>query len=61
MREAIASANGGASKTEVMEATRISSPDWNAVIRALLAQGEAIKIRAAGGTRFRLAAKEKTA
>ena len=61
VREAIASVNGGVSKTEVMEATRISSPEWKTAIGVLLAQGEVIRTRAGGGTRYRLAAEGETA
>ena len=61
VREAIAAGNGGVSKAEVMEATGISSSDWNAAINALLAQGAVIKTGAARGTRYQLAAEEETA
>lgn len=61
VREAIASVNGGASRTEVMVATRISSSDWNGAIGAPLAQGEVIMTRASGGGRYRLFAEEETA
>jgi hypothetical protein len=60
VRDAIAAANGGSSKAEVMEATGISSSDWNAAINALLAQGAVIKTGAARGTRYQLAAEEGT-
>ena len=61
VRDAIAAANGGASKAEVMEATGISDSNWNAAINALLAQGAVIKTGAAHGTRYKLAAEEETA
>jgi len=60
VRDAIAAVNGGASKAEVMEATGISSSDWNAAINALLAQGAVIRTGAARGTRYQLAAEEET-
>ena len=61
VREAVASVDGGASKTEVMNATRINSAEWNAAIDVLLAQGEVIRTGAAGGARYRLAGEEETA
>jgi hypothetical protein len=61
VKKAIAAANGGATKAEVIEATGISDSDWNAAISALLAQGAVIKTGAARGTRYQLAAEEETA
>jgi hypothetical protein len=61
VRDAIAAADGGASKAEVMEVTGMSSSDWNAAINALLGQGAVIKTGAARGTRYQLAAEEETA
>ena len=45
----------------MIEATGISSSDWNAAIDALVAQGAVIKTGAARGTRYQLAAEEETA
>src|SRR5262245_34150010 len=47
VRDAIAAANDRASRAEVMEATGISSSDWNAAMNAPLAKGTLIKTGAA--------------
>jgi hypothetical protein len=61
VKEAIAAVKGGVSRAEVMEATGISSNDWNAAINALLAQGAVVKTGTARGTRYQLAVEEETA
>ena len=57
VRAAIATAGGGASKSDVIKATGISDLDWNAIINVLLAQGVVIKTGAASGTRYHHAEK----
>ena len=54
VKQAIAAASDGASKSDVMGATGISASEWNAAIRELLAQGVVTKTGAARGTRYHL-------
>ena len=61
VKEAIAAAGDGATKSDVMNAIGLSSGEWNASINALLAQGVATKSGAARGTRYYLAEKEEGA
>ena len=56
VREAIAAAADGASKSDVVQAIGISSSEWNAAINALLVQGVVTKTGAARGTRYHLPA-----
>ncbi len=58
VKEAIAAAGDGASKSDVVEATGIDSSEWNAAINALLVQGVVTRTGAARGTRYHLADKE---
>ena len=57
VREAIAAARDGASKSDVIKATGISNLSWDAAINALLVQGVVTRTGAARGTRYHLAEK----
>jgi len=52
VKQAIAAAVGGASKSEVLAATGLSDAQWNLAINALLAEGTVTKTGAARGTRY---------
>ncbi len=54
VKQAIAAANDGASKSDVVDATGISTSEWTAAISTLLAQGAITKTGAARGTRYHL-------
>jgi hypothetical protein len=56
VKQAIAAAAGGTSKSEVLAATGLTDAQWNIAINALLAAGTVIKTGAARGTRYHLAA-----
>jgi hypothetical protein len=53
--QAIASSQGGISKSEVLAATGLTDPQWNLAINALLTEGTVTKTGAARGTRYHLA------
>jgi hypothetical protein len=52
VRRAIAAVADGASKNDVLDATGISSSEWNAAIKVLLERGEVEKTGRARGTRY---------
>lgn len=52
VQQAIAAVADGASKNDVLEATNISSSEWNAAIKVLLERGEVEKTGRARGTRY---------
>lgn len=54
VRQAIASSQGGISKSEVLVATGLTDPQWNLAINALLTEGTVTKTGAARGTRYHL-------
>ena len=61
VKQAIAASEDGTSKSDIVEATGISSTEWNAAINALLAQGVVTKTGAARGTRYHLAEEDEHA
>jgi hypothetical protein len=54
VKQAIAAAAGGTSKSEVLAATGLSDAPWNIAINALLSEGTIIKTGAGRGTRYHL-------
>jgi hypothetical protein len=54
VKQAIAAAQGGTSKSEVLAATGLTDAQWNLAINALLAEGAVTKTGAARGTRYHL-------
>ena len=54
VKQAIAAAAGGTSKSEVLAATGLSDAQWNIAINALLSEGTIIKTGAGRGTRYHL-------
>jgi hypothetical protein len=54
VKQAIAAAQGGTSKSEVLAATGLSDAQWNIAINALLAEGKVTKTGAGRGTRYHL-------
>jgi hypothetical protein len=55
VRQAIASNQGGISKSEVLAATGLTDTQWNLAINTLLTEGTVTKTGAARGTRYHLA------
>jgi len=55
VKEAIAQNGDGASKAEVLEATGISAGQWNAAIKALLADGVVVQTGERRGARYHVA------
>ena len=55
VKEAIAQNGDGASKAEVLEATGISAGQWNAAIKALVADGVVVQTGERRGARYHLA------
>ena len=53
VRQAIASSQGGISKSEVLAATGLTDAQWNLAINALLTEGTVTKTGAARGTLYR--------
>ena len=51
-KQAIASAEDGASKPEILAAAGLTTSQWNAAINALLAQGVVTKTGKRRGTRY---------
>ncbi|MBP8288939.1 MAG: hypothetical protein KAX51_03880, partial [Chromatiaceae bacterium] len=54
VKQAIAAAAGGTSKSEILAATGLSDAKWNIAINALLSEGTIIKTGAGRGTRYHL-------
>jgi hypothetical protein len=54
VKQAIAAAQGGTNKSEVLTATGLTDAQWNAAINALLAAGTVTKTGAGRGTRYHL-------
>lgn len=52
VRQAIAAATGGVSKSDVLAATGLTDAQWNAAISALFTDGSVIKSGAGRGTRY---------
>jgi hypothetical protein len=60
VKQAIAAAAGGTSKSEVLAATGLSDAPWNIAINALLSEGTIIKTGAGRGTRYHLNPEPRT-